>query len=164
MRELYLIRHGLAGKSLEDESKDEKRRLNKRGKEKMKDIAKGLKDLKVFFDIVLSSPLLRSKESAEIVNEYCGDTKKVTVTDLLCPDSSYNNLIKFLNQHKGSNKVAIVGHEPFLSSFASYCLSKNRDSIMILKKGGVLKLEIDETIKPGQCTLSWLMEPKHLIK
>ena len=57
---------------------------------------------------------------------YCGDTKEVTVTDLLSPGASYNNLIKFLNKLKDSKKVAIVGHEPFLSGFASYCLSKNK--------------------------------------
>lgn len=164
MLELYMIRHGLADKKIEDEINDDERPLNKKGKEKMKDIAKGLKELKISFDIILTSPLLRSKESAEILNAYCSDTKEVTVTDLLVPGASYNNLIKFLNKFKDVKKVAIVGHEPFLSSFASYCLSKNKNSLMNLKKGGVLMLEIDEVIKPGQCILSWLMEPKQIIK
>ena len=44
-------------------------------------------------------------------------------------------------------KVAIVGHEPFLSGFASYCLTKNKNSLLNLKKGGVLMLEIDEADK-----------------
>lgn len=164
MLELYIIRHGLAGSCLEDEKQDEKRPLKKKGKEQMKDIAKGLKKLNIDFDIVLTSPLLRSKESAEIVNAYCGDSKKVMVTDLLSPGSSFVNLIRFLNKQKGSKKVAIVGHEPFLSGFASYCLSKNKNSLMNLKKGGVLKLEVDETIKPGGCLLSWLMEPCQIIQ
>ena len=68
MLELYIIRHGLAGKSLEDETMDDERPLKKKGKEKMKEIAKGLKELKIGFDVVLTSPLLRAKESAEIVN------------------------------------------------------------------------------------------------
>jgi len=164
MLELYMIRHGLAGRSLEDETMDDERPLKKKGIEKMKDIAKSLKELKICFDKVLTSPLLRSKESAEIVNEYCGDTKEVMVTDLLSPGSSYDKLIKFLNKFKDSKKIAIVGHEPFLSGFASYCLSKNRSSLMNLKKGGMLMLEIDEIIKPGQCVLAWLMEPKHIIR
>lgn len=164
MIELYIIRHGFAGKSLDDEKLDEKRPLKKKGKEMMKDIAKGLKELNVSFDAVLTSPLLRSKESAEIVNSYCCDTKESTVTNLLRPGASFNNLIKLLNTLKDSKKIALVGHEPFLSEFASYCLSKNKSSFMNLKKGGVLMLEIDKVIKPGRCTLAWLMEPKHIIQ
>lgn len=164
MLELYVIRHGPAGKSIEDESMDDGRPLKKKGKDKMKDIAKGLKELKICFDTVLTSPLLRSKESAEIVNEYCGNDKEVTVTELLSPGSSYTNLIKFLNKLKDSKRIAIVGHEPFLSGFVSYCLSNNKNSLMNLKKGGVLMVEVDEVIKPGKCVLSWLMEPGHLIK
>ena len=95
-----MIRHGLAGERLEDEKQDEERPLKKKGKEKIKEIAKGLRELKICFDVVLTSPLLRSKETAEIINDHCCDTKEVTVTDLLRPDASYNNLIKFLNKQK----------------------------------------------------------------
>lgn len=163
MIELYIIRHGLAGKSLEDETIDEERPLKKKGKEQMKDIAKSLKELKICFDVVLTSPLLRAKESAEIINMYCGGTKKMTVTELLKPGSSYSKLIKFLNELKEPEKVAIVGHEPFLSGFASHCLSNSKNSYINLKKGGVLMLEIDGVIKPERCMLSWLMEPRQLI-
>lgn len=163
MLELYIIRHGLAGKSLEDEAMDHERPLKKKGKEQMKEIAKGLQKLKIGFDVVVTSPLLRSKESAEIVNAHCSNTKEVTVTDLLRPGtSSYVNLIKFLNKLKDPEKVAIIGHEPFLSGFASYCLTNNRHSLMSLKKGGVLKLEMDGLLVPGKCMLSWLVEPRHL--
>jgi phosphohistidine phosphatase len=86
------------------------------------------------------------------------------ITDLLAPGASYKNLIRFLNKHKDSNSIALIGHEPFLSGFASYCLSNNEDSFLALKKGGALMLEIETTLKPGNCRLSWLMEPKHLIQ
>lgn len=164
MFELYIIRHGLAGKSLEDKTMDEERSLTKKGKEKVKEISKGLNELKISFDVVLTSPLLRAKETAEIINAYCGENKEVVITDLLKPDSSYNSLVKFLNQFKEHEKVAVVGHEPFLSGFASYCLSKNQDILINLKKGGILMLEIDQKIKPGQCILSWLMKPKQISK
>lgn len=163
MLELYIIRHGLAGRSLEDEKMDAERPLKKKGKSKMKEIAKGLKEKKIYFDMVVSSPLLRSKESAEIVNEFCGQTEEVTVTDLLKPDSSFNDLINFLNKLKKSKKIAIVGHEPFLSGFASYCLTKRKSPLINLKKGGVLMLEVGETITPGHCTLSWLMDPNLIL-
>lgn len=163
MLELYIIRHGLAGSSLKDKIEDNERPLEKKGKRIMKDIAKGLKKLKISFDLVLTSPLLRAKESAEIVNAYCGNTKKIKETELLSPGASFDHLIEFLNNLKDSSTVAIVGHEPFLSSFASYCLSKNNKSFINLKKSGIIKLEINEIIKPGDCKLLWLMEPKPLI-
>lgn len=162
MLELYIIRHGLAGKALPDAAMDQERPLKKKGKEQMNDIAKALQKRKIAFDVVVASPLLRAKESAEIVNAHCNKKKKVTVTDLLRPDASYSDLIKFLNKLKGSKTVAIVGHEPFLSGFASYCLTKNKQSLMTLKKGGVLKLDVQSVLKPGKCTLSWLVEPDQM--
>jgi phosphohistidine phosphatase len=164
MLELYIIRHGLAGKSLEGDVEDNERPLKKKGKEKMKDVAKGLKKRNIRFDMVLTSPLLRALESAEIVNEYCGSTKEVTVTDLLKPDASYQKLSKYLNKLKEPERVAIVGHEPFLSGFASYCLTNSKNSFFKLEKSGVLKLEIDEVIMPQRCVLSWLMEPSQMVK
>lgn len=161
MLELYIIRHGLAGSPLEDEKMDEERPLEKKGKAKMKKIGKSLKKMNISFDQVLTSPLLRAKETAEIINKYCG-IKDVIITDLLKPGSSYLKLIKFLNELKDLQKVAIVGHEPFLSSFASYCLTKSESSYINLKKGGVLVLEINKVIKPNQCKLSLLIQPKYL--
>ena len=161
MQKLYIIRHGFAGKKIEDEALDVERPLTKAGQKQIKKLAKSLKKLEVSFDRVLTSPLLRAKETAEIVNAACCDIKKVKVTDLLLPDSSSTHLIKFLNQKfKAANEVAIVGHEPFLSLFASFCLSKSKNSYVNLKKGGILMLEVDKVITPGGCRLSWLMEPK----
>ncbi len=164
MLELYILRHGLAGRSLEDDTMDEERPLKKNGKTQMKEIGKALKSQKISFDTVLTSPLLRACESADIVNAYCGASEEVIVTDLLAPGASYDKLVRFLNKFKESKTVAIVGHEPFLSGFASYCLSKNKSSLMNLKKGGVLMLEVDGLIRPGRCMLSWLMEPKQIIQ
>lgn len=163
MLELYIIRHGLADKHLEQPAEDAARPLTKEGKGKMKEIAKGLKTLKISFDQILTSPLVRAEQTAEIVHDLCGNSSEVMVTDLLKPGSSYENLVKYLNKLK-MERVAIVGHEPFLSGFASYCLTNSKSSLMNLKKGGILMLEIDGLIKPGQCLLSWLMEPGQLVR
>lgn len=164
MQELYIIRHGLAGKRIEDGAEDDERPLTKKGRDRLKEIAKSLKARGIAFDKVLTSPLLRAKQSAEILNNYCSDNKEITVTELLKPDASYENFIKFLNKLKSLKKVAIVGHEPFLSGFASYCLTKNKSSFLNIKKGGILMLEINEVITPGSCLLSWLLEPNHIIQ
>lgn len=163
MLELYIIRHGFAGKSNEGAADDDLRPLKKKGKEQMKDVGRSLKKWDVALDAVLTSPLVRAKESAEILNAECGKSKKVILTDLLKPGASFSKLIKHLNDLKKAQRVAIVGHEPFLSEFASHCLSKNGGSFINLRKGGVIKLDIDKVIKPGNCILSWLLEPSLLI-
>ncbi len=161
MLELYVIRHGQAGTSVKKEKEDEARQLTKKGKKKMHEIAKGLKKLEIAFDIVLTSPFARAKESAEIL---CNDGTEVTLCNQLKPGSSYSELIKFLNTLKGAKKIALVGHEPFLSRFTSFCLSKSKKSFIDLKKGAVLKLGSDKKIKAGGCELAWLMEPSQLTR
>ncbi len=163
MKHLYVIRHGLAGKPLEDKKEDELRALTKKGKKEIKSISKALKDLDVEFDEVITSPLIRALETAEIVHDRCGISKKLLVSDLLKPDSSFEELVKYLNSLKKADTVAIVGHEPHLSAFASYCITHSKDSFIDLKKGGIILLEIEESIKPGKSKLMWLIEPRQLI-
>lgn len=150
MRELYIIRHGIAQKD-GGEMGDEGRRLTQKGKEKISKAAKRLKKDNVHFDLILTSPLLRAKETADIVLKYCGG--KLTETDLLKPAAEYLDLIKYCNKLKGCERVALVGHEPFLSGFASFCLAKSVISFIDLKKGGILKLDVGGMIKPGACVL-----------
>jgi phosphohistidine phosphatase len=163
MKELFIVRHGPAGKSLDDKKMDETRPLTKKGKEKMKDIARGLSDMDISFDKIVTSPLIRCAETADILSK-CGTGKKcVESIDALKPGGSGDELIGYLNALDGVDKVAIVGHEPFLSEFASYCLAKSKNSFIDLKKGGVIALEFSGMIKPGTGKLCWMMEPSQLI-
>jgi phosphohistidine phosphatase len=164
MKELCIIRHGLAGNGMEDERRDEKRPLTAQGKVKMKGVAGGLKRLGVSFDVILTSPLTGATETAEIVDEYCGNGREPLRTDLLKPGASFDKLIARLNTLDRVDRVALVGHESSLSEFASYCLSAALGSFISLKKGGVLMLEVHGRLKPGECTLSWLMKPSQLVE
>lgn len=162
MKALYIIRHGAAGKRLEDESLDEARPLTKKGKDRMKDIAKGLKDMGVSFDKLITSPLPRCAETADILMKCSAEDPQAT--DLLKPGASSDDLIGYLNTLDGADAVAIVGHEPFLSEFASYCMSKSKTSFIVLKKGGIIAMDVDGMLKPGTCKLEWLMGPAQLEK
>ncbi|HEY3422605.1 MAG TPA: phosphohistidine phosphatase SixA [Methanocellaceae archaeon] len=164
MKELFIIRHGPAGKSLDDKKLDEARPLTKKGKEKMKEIARGLSDMDISFDKIVTSPLLRCAETADILSKCSGGKKSVESIDALKPGGSGDELIGYLNALDGVDNVAIVGHEPFLSEFASYCLAKSKNSFIDLKKGGVIALEFGGMIKPGAGKICWMMEPSQLIK
>lgn len=162
MKELYMIRHGIADKREEDID-DEARELTKKGKDKMKAIAQGLKDAGIRFDAIVSSPLVRTAQTAEIIQKCCSDGKDIIMTDLLKPGATFDPLVEYLNTVEGDS-VAIVGHEPFLSGFASYCLSQKKNSFINIKKGGIALLETDGPIKPGHCKIDWLLEPNQIIK
>ena len=162
MIELYVIRHGIADDAAEHDGKDGERQLTKRGREKIRGVAKYLQSLDIEFDTVISSPLVRAKETAEIIRGECSSLKRIVVTDLLNPDGSYDELIAYLNQQK-SDHIAIVGHDPFLSGFVSYCLSRNNRPFVMMKKAGVALISYDGRIEPGRCELAWLMGPGQML-
>jgi phosphohistidine phosphatase len=158
-----VLRHGIAEARGENPD-DAARELTRKGKDRMKLIAKGLYNAGIPCDAILTSPLVRALQTARIARKYCWEKADIEVTDLLKPDALFDELIDHLNGLEGVDNVAIVGHEPFLSGFVSYCLAGDRLSFVRLKKGGVASLEIDEAIKPGQCALLRLMEPDQLIR
>lgn len=163
MKSLYVVRHGIAQKRGEGVD-DDARELTARGRDRMKLVAKGLADAGVRFDAILTSPLARALQTARIVEKYCAGGDAFVETDLLKPGASFDRLIEQLNGLEGTDSVAIVGHEPDLSSFVSYCIADRKTSCVRLKKGGVALLEPDGAIGPWQCLLAWLLEPGQLIQ
>lgn len=162
--DLYILRHAIA----EDRSPslpggDSQRRLTREGKQKMHRIARGIKCLKLKFDLILSSPYLRSRETAEIVAETFSKPKLLKLTPTLAPDGNPRELIEELNQnHRRCKRVLLVGHEPYLSSLASLLLSGHTDISLTLKKGGLCGLTLDK-LQYGHCaTLEWLLTPAQL--
>lgn len=162
MMELFVIRHGPAGASMEDYAHDGERPLTKKGIEKIKAVAKGLKDAGVTFDTMLTSPLVRAYETAEILQKHCMPDKKYDLCDLLRSGASYDELVDYLNCLKG-DRIAIVGHEPFLSGFTAYCLTGEDGSFIRLKKGGIATLSVDGELVPGECELVCLIQPSLFI-
>jgi len=160
--ELYVIRHGIADGAAEHDGKDEERQLTKKGREKVTGVAKYLRSRDIELDTVISSPLVRAKETAEIVRGECSSLKRIAVTDLLKPDGSYDELLSYLNSQK-CDHIAIVGHEPFLSGFVSYCLSRNNQPFVRMKKAGIALISYDGRIEPGKCELLWLMGPGQML-
>jgi phosphohistidine phosphatase len=163
MNTLFIVRHGIA-EQRDANVEDEARELTRKGRDRMKLVAKGLADAGIQFDGIMTSPRARALQTARILEKDCMDGGSVEVTDLLEPDASFDGLIDALNGLDGIDSVAIVGHEPFLSGFVSYCLAGEKQSFIRLKKGGVALLEIEGSVKPGQCVLAWLLEPGQLAK
>src|SRR5580765_1138389 len=112
---LYLMRHGIAeAKDDPEVHNDEERALTKKGARKMRKAAKGLAHLKVDVDRILTSPLPRSRQSAEIVAKVLDLEERLEDVQELTPEAPVENLISTLSKYSGENSLLLIGHQPQL--------------------------------------------------
>lgn len=166
----YCLKRGL-------EPDDEMRPLTKDGIVKMERGARGLKRALKSLDLVsapmiVSSPLVRAKATAEIIKSSLGTKQKLMTTDRLAPGQkpernpeAFRNWL-FDQTHSGASHrvsaqtaVIIVGHEPDLSAHISWWISTEAKSRFPFKKGGATCVEIGGGLAPGQGRLLWALPP-----
>ncbi|MEQ1912306.1 MAG: phosphohistidine phosphatase SixA [Vicinamibacterales bacterium] len=157
MVQLYLIRHAVAEERGEKWPDDTKRPLTEDGVRRMRRAAKGLARLGARFDVVLTSPLLRAQQTAEIVAAAFETVPPVVTATSLAPDGSFTGLLADLQKHARHTRVALVGHEPSLGEFASR-LTKARRRFEF-KKGGACRIDIESIPPAGPGALRWLVTP-----
>lgn len=163
--ELFVIRHAIAeplGK--ENEFSDEMRRLTFEGLNRMREVVKGLVKLGIEFDLILTSPLKRAIETAEIVGSAAGLTKReIKQSGNLAPGASAEELSAEIKGLAGVESIALIGHQPDLGGFISRIIHSDATSLSIqLKKGSVCCLNVTETVPRLRGDLVWLMTPRQL--
>jgi phosphohistidine phosphatase len=161
---LYVLRHGIAVEpGTPGYATDADRPLTPEGERKMRQIVGAMEALGLSFDLILSSPYVRARQTAEIVVEVLKARKKLELSNSLTPDGSTKKLVELLNSIKPSpESVLVVGHEPFLSGLISLLISGREAFAVVMKKGGFCKLST-ESLKPGRCAaLEWLLTPKQM--
>ena len=164
--ELYILRHGIAMERADwSRRSDRDRPLTGEGRKKTRRVASAMLKLDLRFDWILSSPYARARETAEIVADVLKLKQRLELRDELIPERNAKALAKLLaTRPKAAGSVLIVGHEPFLSRFASVLLAGKPSSRMVLKKGGLCKLQISQ-FRWGVCAvLEWLMTPQQLTR
>ena len=161
---LYLLRHGIAvDPSSPRFAKDAERPLTPKGKRRLQQAAGAMAALKISFDVILSSPYLRAKQTAEIVAKSLKRRNKLKFTDELTPGGNPKSLIQQLNELRPKPKnILLVGHEPYLSKLIALLTAGNTGMEIDLKKGSLCKLETD-SLRYARCaTLVCLLAPRHL--
>ncbi len=162
--EIYILRHGIAVEpGTPGYETDAERPLTPEGERKLKQIAEAMEALELSFDLILSSPYRRARETAEIVAEGLRARKKLELSDTLTPSGNTTKLVELLNHlHPRPENVLLVGHEPYLSGLISLLVSGKPDFAVVMKKGGLCRLSA-EGLKHGRCaTLEWLLTPKQM--
>ncbi len=161
---LLIVRHGVA-EDKEEFAKtgqsDDERPLTDKGRKKMKRAARGLHVIVPEIALLATSPLVRAKETAEIVaSEY--DRQVDAVTAALRPDSAFDAFVRWVKPDREQAVVCVVGHEPHLSGLATWLMSGSETSHIELGKGGVCLLSFDGAPKKGAATLLCLLTSKQL--
>ena len=164
---LYLLRHGLASDpgehGLPKDLPDAERPLSAKGKQKLWRITGAMRALELKFDAVVSSPLLRARQTAQIVAEAFELRRKLILTDDLAPAGDPKALLDQLNKlGPRAKNILLVGHEPYLSRLIGLLMAGNTTAAIDLKKGGLAKLEVEQ-LRFARCAeLAWLLTPKQL--
>ena len=165
---LYILRHASAGVKRVNPILDHKRPLDKEGKLHCLQLAHVLNLMKVQFDLIVSSPLKRSMQSASLVGTEMGYEAKILSSAALAPDATFAQFQKLLRDCAGHENLLLVGHNPNLAAFlgsllvpaAAIAASGLDDGAVVasvrLRKGSLARVSFTR----GPATLNWLLDPR----
>ena len=158
--ELYLIRHAIAEQRGEKWPDDNKRPLTEDGIARMRRASRGLARL-VSFDAVLTSPLVRARQTAEIVAAACDPKPALVNVESLTPDGNYAAIVADLEKHaRKAMRLALVSHEPLIGELAARLIGSRHP--IEFKKGAVCRIDLDSIPPAGPGDLRWMATPKIL--
>jgi phosphohistidine phosphatase len=160
--DLFILRHGDAGRKIAAGSTDAKRALTVAGQKEIADISKSLKDLGIKINLVITSPLKRAQETATIVAKTLKVQSKMQEWNELTPEANRIKLYGKLSSYKQDASILIVGHNPYLSEMISEIISEDKNGHIDLKKGGVARIRITSSNPAFKGELKWLITPRLL--
>lgn len=157
--ELLLIRHAAAVPAGTPGIPDTERRLTPKGEAKFRVAAKGLARIASRPDVLLTSPLPRARQTAEIAARAFKRIEP-TVEPALAHES-VPGILTALGRHPADAMVAVVGHEPTLSALLAHLLGARDGDRFAFKKGGAALVDLpDGPSDPGR--LVWFLKPSVL--
>ena len=155
---LFLVRHGIAVDGIGGEIKsDAQRPLTPEGLEEVELVAKGLRKSGCKLNRLVSSPLVRARQTAAVFADEFG--LAVETCDALAPGGDTQYLYSFLKEKKGDS-IALFGHEPDMSELAQELLGAELK--IPFKKAGVCRIDVQEMPPKSSGTLKWFLPPKLL--
>ncbi|MGD0829609.1 MAG: phosphohistidine phosphatase SixA [Terracidiphilus sp.] len=153
---LYLMRHANAGLSRDNLALDAKRSLIKEGKDQCILMARVLAALNVQVDAILSSPLKRSLQTAQLVGTELGFDGRVEICPALGPDADYADFVDLLNKYAAYEGILVVGHNPNIFQFLGRLITGNGGAAIRMRKGSVARVDMDR----HPSLLQWLIDPR----
>ncbi len=159
---LYLVRHAIAAERGEDWPDDDKRPLTERGVVRFQEAVSGLEALDVELDEVFTSPLVRAKQTADLLAAGVKSQPSVKILDALSPGHTPSAVLAQLAKVAKRRRIALVGHEPGLGELAAHLIGAGR--ALPFKKGGICRIDVESLTSRRAGALAWFVTPKVLRK
>ena len=154
--QIYLLRHGIAedaGPALPDSE----RALTEEGREKLRRVLKRARAADVSIGVLLSSPLKRAAETAEVAAEVLGYTGKIVRSAALEPDASPREAWNEIRARRDEPSLLLASHEPLMSSLAAFLLGCPALQVD-MKKAGLVRIDCEALAEP-RGVLKWMITP-----
>jgi phosphohistidine phosphatase len=155
---LYLVRHATAS---DVAPSDAERALTKEGREESRIAGAALLKAGTKPEQILSSPLVRARQTAEIIAGELKFQNEVAVFDKLCNGRSLANLLRAIKTFEPLREIILVGHMPSLAEHLAGLLGSDNPPALSMGKGSVACVELT-TLRPGQGELRWFLRQKQL--
>jgi phosphohistidine phosphatase len=158
--ELYLVRHAIAEERGDAWPDDTKRPLSDDGISRMRKTARGLARLGVAVDVILTSPLVRTRQTAEFVAGAMDQKPAIVNIDSLAPGGGFTAVAADLEKHARKSRIALVGHEPGIGEIAARLIGSRHP--IEFKKGAICRIDVDALPPTGPGDLRWFLPPRIL--
>jgi phosphohistidine phosphatase len=156
--QLYILRHGIAEDG-KPGSKDSDRALTAEGKKKLREVLRVAQKAGVAPKLIISSPYVRARETAEIAVDVLGYKETLLQTKVLIPSSDPRSVWDEIRVHSDVSELMLVGHEPLLSTLAAYLLG-SKSLYIDMKKGALIRIDLSSFGPEPHGMLKWFLVPK----
>ena len=162
--DLYLLRHAHAlPRDTPGCPADSLRPLTEKGRRQIRHLFRAVKALDLHFDLVLTSPWLRTQQTAADLLLRSGHHIEPIVVPALAANRPPARLLSIIQTWKPAPaSLLLVGHEPFLSNLASLILTSSAGLKLDFPKASLCKLEIPSWKTRTRTKLEWLLTQPHM--
>jgi len=160
MLELYLIRHGVAAERSDEYPDDSKRPLTSGGISRLRKEAKALDEMEIGFDHIITSPLVRARQTADVFAELLKSKPSLSQSDALAPAGTPAGVMQELAKYLRKGRIALVGHEPNMGELAARLIGARTP--LEFKKGAICRIDFDVPPPKGTGQLRWFVTPRML--
>jgi phosphohistidine phosphatase len=155
-----LVRHAIAFDRGERWPDDTQRPLTHKGEARMREVVAGLDAMRVDIQLIVTSPLVRARQTADLIVEGWPEPPELVTSDALAPGQRAAAAGAMLARYATREHIALVGHEPGLGALAAWLIGAQQS--LVFKKGGVACIELPALPIAGPGQLLWLATPKML--
>lgn len=160
--DIYIIRHGVAA-DLDSEIVEESYRyLTIHGRNHCRIVAQRLKDMKIHFDSIISSPLVRAVQTAEVFASVLKYEDEIKTAIELIGGNSFNRFLQLVRRHSHHSSIAVFGHAPDVNSFSLNLIRDNpvKDLQLNFKNSSVCKINYDPASGSGK--FGWFLNSENM--